>query len=117
MSQEAIDIARAAFEQFARGDFNALASLSDEFELVLAPELPDTGSYRGAAARRWLAVWFDSFDRMTAEAIEIIDAGEDQAVVEFLGRGWNSGSDAPVERRVWSVFTCRTVGRYECSST
>ena len=36
MSQEAIDASRAAFEQFARGDFGAYASLPDEFELVLA---------------------------------------------------------------------------------
>jgi ketosteroid isomerase-like protein len=105
MSQEAIDIARAAFEQFARGDFSANAGLSDEFELVLAPEMPDAGSYRGAAARRWLAAWVDSFDRMTQEAIEFIDAGDDQAVIEVLQRGWMSGSKAPVELRTWSVLT------------
>ena len=105
MSQEAMDIARAAFEQYGRGDFSANAGLSDEFELVLAPEMPDAGSYRGAAARRWMAAWVDSFDRMTQEAVEFIDAGDDRVVIEFLQRGWKSGSDVPVVLRTWSVLT------------
>ena len=53
MSEENVEIVRAAFEQFSRGDFSAYANLLDEFELVLAPEMPDAGTYRGAAARQW----------------------------------------------------------------
>ena len=47
MSEEAVDLSRAAFEQFTQGDFSAIAELSDEFERVLAPEMPDAGTYRG----------------------------------------------------------------------
>jgi ketosteroid isomerase-like protein len=65
MSQDAIGLLRAAFEQFAHGDFSAFADLSDEFELVLAPEMPDAGTYRGPAARGWLTAWVNSFDRLT----------------------------------------------------
>jgi hypothetical protein len=43
MSQEAIDLSRAAFERFTHGDFTGWADLSDDFELVLAPEMPDAG--------------------------------------------------------------------------
>jgi ketosteroid isomerase-like protein len=107
MSEEAIEVARAAFEQFARGDFSSIADLPDEFELVLAPEMPDAGSYRGAAARRWVAAWVDSFDRLTQEPVEFIDAGDNRVLTEFIQRGWTAGSDIPVELRTWSLGTVR----------
>ena len=111
MSQEAIDVSRAAFEQFSRGDFSAYANLLDEFELVLAPEMPDAGTYRGAAAREWATAWVDSFERMTQEPIEFVDAGDDRVFVEFIQRGWMAGSDVPVETLTWSVSTVRD-GRF-----
>ena len=87
-----MDLSRVLFEQFSRGDFKVVAELPDEFELVLAPEMPDAGTYRGAAARDWLARWVDSFDRLTQEPVEIIDAGEDRVLAEFIQRGWTAGS-------------------------
>ena len=36
--------------KFASGDFSAYSQLPDDFELVLAPEILDAGSYRGDAA-------------------------------------------------------------------
>ena len=107
MPQEAIDVSRALFEQFSRGDFSAFADLPDEFELVLAPEMPDAGTYRGAAAREWATAWVNSFERLTQEPIEFIDAGGGQIFVEFVQRGWMAGSDVPVELRTWSVSTVR----------
>src|SRR5215217_2837468 len=111
MSQEHVYALRSAYEQFARGDFSAYSELPDEFELVLAPEMPDAGSYRGDAARRWLKSWVASFDRLTVEAVEFSDAGErdagDQVMVELLQRGWLAGSDDSVELSTWAVFTAR----------
>ena len=107
MPQEAIDVAGAAFEQFARGDFGSFADLPDEFELILAPEMPDAGTYRGAAARQWNAAWVDSFDRLTREPVEFMDAGDNRVLVEFIQRGWTAGSDVPVELRTWSLLTVR----------
>lgn len=107
MSQEAIDLSRTVFEQFSRGDFSAYADLPDEFELVLAPEMPDAGTYRGAAARDWATAWVKSFDRLTQEPVEFIDAGGDQVFAEFIQRGWTAGSDVPVELRTWSVSTVK----------
>ena len=105
MSQEAVDSSRAAFERFTQGDFTAIADLPDEFELVLAPEMPDAGTYRGGAARDWIAAWVNSFDRLTQEPVEFIDAGDQQVLVEFIQRGWTAGSDVPVETRTWSLST------------
>jgi ketosteroid isomerase-like protein len=105
MAQEAIDGSRAAFVQLADGDFTAVADLSDEFELVLAPEMPDAGTYRGAAAREWITAWVNSFDRLTQTPVEFLDAGGDQVLVELVQRGWMAGSDVPVELRTWSLST------------
>ena len=106
MSQEVIDALRSAYEQFARGDFSTYADLPDDFELVIAPEMPDAGSYRGKAARDWMNAWVESFERLTLEAIEFIDAG-DQVVIEFLQRGWPTETGNPVELRSWAVSTVR----------
>ena len=107
MSQETVDAFRAAFEQFARGDFSAFASLADEFELVLAPEMPDAGTYRGAVARVWLDAWVDSFDRLTFEPVEFSDVGDDRVLIEYIQRGWAAGSDVAVELVNWSLATVR----------
>ena len=107
MSEETVDAFRAAFEQFARGDFSAFASLADEFELVLAPEMPDAGTYRGAVARGWLDAWVDSFDRLTFEPVEFSDVGDDRVLIEYIQRGWAAGSDVAVELVNWSLATVR----------
>jgi ketosteroid isomerase-like protein len=107
MSAEAVDLARAGFEQFARGDFSAFEILTDEFELALAPEMPDAGSYQGAAARRWLTAWVDSFDRLAFEPVEFTEVGDDRVLIEFIQRGWAAGSDVPVELLNWSLGTVR----------
>ena len=107
MSLEAIDVVRAAFEPFARGDFSAFAALPEEFELVLAPEMPDAGTYRGEEARRWLAAWVGSFDRLTQELVDLTEAGNGRLLAEFVQRGWTAGSDVPLELPSWSLTTFR----------
>ena len=107
MSEEIVKALRAVFEQFARGDFSAYAALPDEFELVIAPEMPDAGTYRGEAAQRWLNSWIDSFERLTQEAVDFVDAG-DRVVVEMIQRGWpRQGASKPVEIRNWALNTVR----------
>jgi ketosteroid isomerase-like protein len=107
MSEEAMDAIRAAFEQFARGDFSGNADLPDEFVLVLAPEMPDAGTYQGEDARRWIAAWVDSFERLTQELVNLIDAEDDRVLAEFIQRGWTAGSDVPIELPTWSLTTYR----------
>ena len=46
MSQENVDAVRTLHDQFARGDFSALADTADDFEFVTSPEMPDAGTYR-----------------------------------------------------------------------
>jgi ketosteroid isomerase-like protein len=109
MSKENAEALRAAFEQYAHGDFSPIGLLGDDFELVVSPEAPDAGTYRGEEARRWLREWVASFEEMTIEATEILDAG-DKVFLGMTQRGRAPGSAAAaaaVEGRWWQVSTFR----------
>jgi ketosteroid isomerase-like protein len=110
MSQENVELTRAAYEQFSRGDFSRMfEQTTDDFEFVTAAEMPDAGTYRGQEARDWILAYIHSFDGFAQEATEIIDAG-DRVVVAFVQRGRPRGSDLPVESHWWQVSTVREVG-------
>ena len=106
MSQENVDVARATYAQFARGDFTFVREFGDDFELVTSPENPDAGTYRGDAARQWLLAWVGSFDQFTMEATDMVDAG-DKVLVAVLQRGRPHGSETVMEGRWWQVLTFR----------
>jgi ketosteroid isomerase-like protein len=107
MSEENVEIVRAMYEPFARGDFSAWAELPDYFEFVIRPELPDAGTYRGTAAARWMTAWVESFEGHTIEATEILNAGGDKVLVAILQRGRPRGSQTALEGRWWVVMTLR----------
>ena len=104
MSKENVEALRAAFEQYAHGDFSPIGLLHDDFELVISPEAPDAGTYRGEEARRWLRSWVTSFEGMTIEASEILDSG-DKVFLGMTQRGRPPGSAAAVEGHWWQVST------------
>ena len=106
MSEQNVDALRAAFGMYARGDFSPIGMLGDEFELVISPEAPDAGTYRGEEARRWLRAWVASFEGMTIEATEILDAG-DKVFLGMTQRGRPPGSAVSVEGRWWQVSSFR----------
>jgi ketosteroid isomerase-like protein len=105
MSEENVEIVRAGQHQFARGDLDWIEA-ADDFELVTPGENPDGGTYRGEAARQWLKTWLDSFEEVTIESTEMIDAG-DVVFAGIIQRGRPRGSDAVVEERSWQVTTIR----------
>jgi ketosteroid isomerase-like protein len=108
MSQENVETMRVAFEQFSSGDFSAaFEAVTDDFEFVAAPEMPDAGTYRGQEARDWIGAYIASFDGFTQEATEIIDAG-DKLLVAVIQHGRPRGSDLSVESRWWQVTTFRS---------
>jgi ketosteroid isomerase-like protein len=106
MSEENVEALRAAFERYAHGDFSPIRALGDDFELVVSPEAPDAGTYRGEEARRWLRAWVTSFEGMTIEATEILDSG-DKVFLGMTQRGRPAGSAALVEGHWWQVSTFR----------
>ena len=105
MSEENVEIVRAMYEPFARGDFSAWADLPEDFVFVASPELPDAGTYHGDAAVRWMTAWVESFEGHKIEATEIIDAGGDKVLVAIVQRGRPRGSQTVVEGHWWVVMT------------
>src|SRR5262245_15728188 len=113
MSEENVEDLRAAFERYAQGDFSPIEVLGDDVVLVISPEAPDAGTYRGEEARRWLRAWVASFEGMTIEATEILDAG-DKVFLGMTQRGRPpgipvdpAGRSISVEGRWWQVSTFR----------
>jgi ketosteroid isomerase-like protein len=106
MSEENVAALRAAFEMYANGDFSPIGLLGDEFELVVSPEAPDAGTYHGEEARRWLRAWVSSFEGMTIEATEILDAG-DRVFLGMTQRGRPPGGATSVVGHWWQVSTFR----------
>jgi uncharacterized protein len=105
MSQENIEIVRAAYERSSRGDLS-WASEADDFELITSRENPDAGTFRGAEGSRWLTAWRESFDGYTVEPTEIIDAG-DKVFAAIVQRGRPHGSGTEVEEHWCQVVTVR----------
>ena len=104
MDPQVVEALRLSFEAFARGDFSPFDALPDDFELVIAPQMPDAGSRRGEDAKRWFEAWFASFDGLTFSATEFREVG-DRLLVEFLQSGAPRGSTAAVELRSWAVIS------------
>ncbi len=104
MSEANVELLRSVYAQTARGDFTVYSLLPDDLELVIAPQMPDAGTYRGEHARRWLRAWVDSFDGLKLKAVELTDAGE-RVLTEFVQRGSPRNSDAPIALRSWAVTT------------
>jgi ketosteroid isomerase-like protein len=96
MSRESMEIVKANVDAFAsRGLDGWMELFADDVE-YWAPEgsLDDVGPIQGKPAlRAWLEQWLDAFEGFWFEAVEFIDAGEDQVVVveRFGGRAKISG--------------------------
>jgi hypothetical protein len=69
--------------------------------------MPDAGTYRGEAARKWLMAWVDAFESLTLTPVEILDGRDDRVMAEFVQRGIPRGGSTLVELRTWSVTTWR----------
>jgi uncharacterized protein len=108
MWQENVEIVRQMLDAFHQGDFEtSLAFLDRDVEWHDPPDVPGGGVHRGPEeVRRWMAGWLGAWESYTAEAEEVIDAG-DQVVVVHYERGRGKGSGVEVEHRVTNVFDLR----------
>jgi ketosteroid isomerase-like protein len=115
MSEEHIEVVRAVYERYSRGDFQASVDLLDPYAVLVlpeaadwGPETPEAGVYVGADAigtytRDYLLKpWAD----FTMEAEELVAAGDTVLVrVRQSGRGRTSG--APAELRYFTLWSFR----------
>src|SRR5215207_11592654 len=96
MSQENVEVVRAAYEAFAaRGVDGFLEYLTEDVDHRAMEGAPDDrGPMHGKeASRAYVQDWLDTFDGFTARPVELIDAGENQvvAVIRISGRAKLSG--------------------------
>jgi len=106
MSKENVEIVKANYEAFAsRGLDGWMEQFADDVE-YRAPEgsLDDVGPIHGKTAlRAWLQQWMDTFEGFWFEAVEFIDAGEDQVVVvERFGGAPRSAASKRNRPKRWS---------------
>jgi ketosteroid isomerase-like protein len=109
MSQRHVEFLRGVYEHWGRGDFRAGSEMFDpEVALVLRPEFPDPGAYRGPEEiRRYMREHFlADLEDAAIDGEEFIDAG-DSVVVRIRQRATGPGSGAPVEMSYFQVWTFR----------
>jgi ketosteroid isomerase-like protein len=107
MSEESVDLVRAAFEAWRGGSDWFLEFLSTEIDWEVRPDLPDAGRYRGHDGFRKLSERFDDvMEDMWFRPQELIAVGENQVVVPLTwgGRGKGSGLSFEERAETW-VFT------------
>ena len=108
MTPEDLDTVRRAYDAFARGDLDTIRGLlAPDIEWRTTENVPFLGTYQGIDEFfRGMQDWTDSFDEMTTEIQEIIDAG-DRAIVHHRMRGRGSDSGAEVDLPLWQVVSVR----------
>ena len=99
MSQENVELVRTALDTLAGSGLDAYAEYwTDDIDWrAVEGALDDRGPIHGKAEMRaYLQDWFDTFDDLKVEPIELIDAGEDKviAVLRQSGRAKLSGVEA-----------------------
>jgi ketosteroid isomerase-like protein len=106
MSQENVEIVRAAYEAYNAGDMDAFRDLHDPHVVVQTLEgWPEPGPYFGReAVMRWFEQLRETWDAVAVEVISVIDAA-DRVVVRLVLHGEGRGPQADFE--VTQVNTVR----------
>ena len=108
MSQGNVEIVCRIYASWARGDFRAGVELYDpNVLLVLRPEFPDAGTYRGLEEiQRYMRDFLADLERAAIVGEEFLDAGE-SVVVRVNQQATGSESGATVAIRYYQAWTFR----------
>ena len=108
MSQRTVEIVRQIYERWGRGDFRAGVELFDPYVLlVLRPEFPDAGAYRGPdEIRRYMRGFLADLKGAAIVGEEFLDAG-DSVVVRVNQRATGAGSGVTVDMTYFQIWTFR----------
>jgi ketosteroid isomerase-like protein len=110
MSQENVEIVRDAAVAFNRGDLDAWFEYwADDIDYRAAEgALDDRGPMRGKdAVRAYAQDWLDMFDDFKSEALELIDAGEDQVLAIWRNSGRAKLSGVETNLTYAALYTIR----------
>jgi ketosteroid isomerase-like protein len=106
MSNQNMDLVRAAYEEFNRTGHSALWLFDPEIEWHTRMDLPDAGSRKGHEGMvRLSAEWTETFEDFHVELDELIDAGDCVIVVARLcGRPRDGSRELDLgETQVWKL--------------
>jgi ketosteroid isomerase-like protein len=111
VSQENVEVVRAAYAAFARGGLaRFMEHFTDDVDYRAVKDAPDDiGPIHGKTVlRAWLQDWVDMFDGFKMELLELIDAGADRVVAleRFGGRAKRSGVET--DQTIGDLFTIRS---------
>jgi len=110
MSQENVEIARAAFEAISRRDVKAIeALLAPDCEIVPFRAAVDNTVFRGPdAAAKWFVAIDESWETLSLEAETFRDGGDwVLSLGRVQARGRSSGVDLDVQAAaVWHFGDC-----------
>ena len=116
MSQADVEVVRAAFDAYLRGDEPAMLELvAPDVVVTQFPDQIDVRDYHGHEGLRqvmadWIGTWADW-------SIELLDAREADGLVLATAaqRGRGKGSGAPMQNEVAFLFTLRagTITRWQ----
>ena len=106
MSQENVEVVKAAFDAWNAGDMDRFREMYDpNVVLHMVPGWPEPGPYAGreAVMREW-AQLRETWDADVGEPISFVDVG-DRVVVGHIWRGFGRGPDANIDMTI--IFTLR----------
>jgi ketosteroid isomerase-like protein len=116
MSQENVEIVRQLYEAVARRDRDTVLSIyhpdvewDHTHNLELAGLMGGQTVYNGhEGVRRWSREFYEAWDSVEADLVDLIDAGEDQVIVvlNYRCRGLASGAEVQFTRMA-GVMTFR----------
>jgi uncharacterized protein len=108
MSQANLDVVRAVYEGWIRGDYAAVFALFDpDIEWIPPPDVSSSGQRRGhEGVRRAMAGWMGNWDDYRFELRRLIDCGDD-VVAEGWQRARGRASGVEVSEEIFSVWTLR----------
>jgi ketosteroid isomerase-like protein len=113
MSQENVEVVRAIYEAWTRGDYEAVfARIDTDIEWFAPSDIsasgePESGLSRGQeGVRRSLGKWVGAWDDYRFELRRLIDCGDD-VLVEGWQRGRGRTSGVEVSEEIFSVWTLR----------
>jgi ketosteroid isomerase-like protein len=109
MSQENVEVVRAAFQAFERGDMEDLLRRCDE-SIAITQDAELLGASREQHGHDGVleafAIWPELWDDFRVEILSVTDKG-DQVMVRTLNHGRGKDSGAEVEMPFTFLFTLR----------
>ena len=79
--------------------------MAEDYELIVAAEVPERRSYRGReGVVEFAQMWTEDFERFSMQRQELIDAGDDRVFASYRQSAIGKGSGVPIELEYFAVY-------------